>query len=268
MPPAAPRRQPAALLALAATLLAAPATAQVCAGSPVPVGADGRVLGHLPYGDAPAEALAPVPAALAVNPPCLLRREVLPDLERLLAAANGDPQVAGQLRALSCQRPLSYQQSVFCRPGRDLAVGARAISVAPPGHSEHATGYALDFAVRPANGCPDAEACMAATPAFKWLVANAPRYGFEMSFPISNRQNVKWEPWHWRWVGVSPDAPGAARARFIFARARRDFPANPAVAPEVIVIARVETPPVWLGNVPAPLCNAKGKCKPPRRPRK
>ena len=72
---------------------------------------------------------------------------------------------------------------------------------------------------------------MAAKPAFKWLAANAPRFGFEMSFPISNRQNVKWEPWHWRWVGTAATLPGAARARFLFRRARADFPANPVIDP-------------------------------------
>lgn len=251
------------MFALAVLMLASPVQAQICAGSSVGAETDGRVFGHLPYGDAPRDALVPVPSDLTVSP-CQLRPEVVADLQRLLAAANGDAAVAGQLRALSCQRPLSYQQSVFCRPGINLAVAGRAISVAPPGHSEHATGYALDFAVRPANGCPDAEACMAATPAFKWLAANAPKYGFEMSFPAGNTQNVKWEPWHWRWVGASAKAPGAARARFLFARARRDFPANPAVAPDLVVIASVPTPPVWLGNVPAPMCNTKGKCKVPK----
>jgi D-alanyl-D-alanine carboxypeptidase len=162
----------------------------------------------------------------------MLRRDAIPDLERLLAAAQGDPAVMGQLRALSCHRSIIRQASVFCREHPDAGGdpdATRAISVAPPGHSEHSTGYALDFAVRPANGCPDAEACMAATPAARWLVANAPRFGFEMSFPGGNKQNVKWEPWHWRWVGTSATAPGAARARFIFAKARAQFPANPGV---------------------------------------
>jgi len=239
-------------IALLLLLAAAPAQAQVCAGAAASMASDGRVYGHLPYGDAPPQELATAPPGFALGA-CQLRRDLLPDLERLLAAAQGDPAVAGRLRALSCHRSIIRQAEVFCREHPDAAgtVGGdagRAISVAPPGHSEHSTGYALDFAIRPANGCPDAEACMAATPAARWLVANAPRFGFEMSFPGGNRQNVKWEPWHWRWVGTHADAPGAARARFVFARARGQFPADPAVD-TAVTIAPV-TPVVFLRFAP------------------
>lgn len=233
-------------------VLATPANAQVCAGAAASIAQDGRVYGHLPYGDAPLDDLVRAPPGFALNT-CLVRRDMIPDLEHLLAAAQGDAAVIGQLRALSCHRSIIRQAGVFCREQPDAIDNAdenRAISVAPPGHSEHSTGYAIDFAVRPANGCPDAEACMAATPAARWLVANAPRFGFEMSFPGGNRQRVKWEPWHWRWVGISRAAPGAARARFIFAQARDRFPADPAVDPTVSIagvlpVTFVATP-VWV----------------------
>ncbi len=39
------------------------------------------------------------------------------------------------------------------------------------------------------------------TRAFKWLVANAARFSFELSFPQDNSQGVSYEPWHWRYVG-------------------------------------------------------------------
>lgn len=244
-------------------LVSFPASAQVCTNGNIPTGADGRTLGHLPYGDTAETDLVPVPAGLAVGA-CRLRPEMLPDLERLLAAAAHDPAVGGRILALSCHRSLAYQQSVFCRE-RQTDASDRAMSVAPPGHSEHATGFALDFAFRPrVNGCPDAEACIAATPAFRWLVANAPRYGFEMSFPAGNRQRVKWEPWHWRWVGASEATPGAMRARALFGRARREFPASPAVAPAPVTITAVPQPPVWLPSVPVADCRS-GRCRAPRR---
>lgn len=237
-----PRWRAAAAMWLATT---GAAVAQDCVGGGAPVAADGRVLGHLPYGDVPAELLTDAPEGFAVRGRCRIRREVLPDLQRLLAAAAGDPATGGQLRGLSCHRSLIRQSGVFCREaGSDGA--DRAISVAPPGHSEHTTGYAIDFAIRPNPNCPDAEACMAILPAARWLRANAPRYGFEMSFPPGNRQGVKWEPWHWRWVGARLDTPGAGEARARFEAARTRFPADPEVVtpPPVVATARVAPPPV------------------------
>lgn len=230
-------RSPIILALLAGT----PAFAQAPAG-------DGRVLGHFGYGDIPAEELAAAPDGFALAQPCRIRREVLPDLARLLDAARADPATGGSLRGLSCHRSIARQTGVFARGGEGESAD-RAISVAPPGHSEHTTGYAIDFAVRPSPNCPDAEACMAATAPARWLVANAARFGFEQSFPAGNKQGVKWEPWHWRWVGVLPAAPGAARARFVFAAARARFPANPAIAEPVVV--RVEgQPPVPVTAAP------------------
>ena len=212
-------------LLLALMLLPTPALA--CEAT-APVAADGRVLGHLPYGEVAPGTLAPAPAGFAVRGGCRLRPEVLADLARLLDAAQADPAAQGSLRGASCHRTLAWQQGVFCAEAHDDPA-FRAISVAPPGHSEHATGYALDFAIRPANGCPDVSGCIVALPLYRWLVANAPRFGFEQSFPGGNRQGVKWEPWHWRWVGTDANAPGAALARARFARARRDYPAQPMV---------------------------------------
>ena len=232
---------------------AIPAQAQSCGGSLPPPGPDGRAAGHFPYADAPPGELVLAPVGFALGKPCHVRREMLADLERLLAAAKGDPAVMGQLRGLSCHRAAMRQDHVFCRE-RDGSAAERALSVAPPGHSEHATGYAIDFAVRPSPNCPDAEACMAATPAARWLFANGPRFGFEMSFPAGNTQRVKWEPWHWRWVGTSPTAPGAAQARFIFAKARAQFPAKPGVRdPLKVVVASPPPVPVAPAPLSAPL---------------
>jgi D-alanyl-D-alanine carboxypeptidase len=210
-------------LLLITAMLAVPATAQ----APAP---DGRVMGHFGYGDITPDQLVDAPPGFALNS-CRIRRDMLPDLQRLIDAARADPAVAGTIRGLSCHRSIARQTGVFARG--DAA--NRAISAAPPGHSEHTTGYAIDFAVRPANGCPDAEACIAGTAAARWLARNATRFGFEQSFPAGNAQGVKWEPWHWRWVGTSATAPGAARARFVFAAARARFPARPGI---------VDTPPV------------------------
>ena len=67
--------------------------------------------------------------------------------------------------------------------------------------SAHRTGLALDLYVGQAPGFgPDSSAdanraFMSRTPAYRWLVANADRFGF-VPYPF--------EPWHWEWTGAAP----------------------------------------------------------------
>jgi LAS superfamily LD-carboxypeptidase LdcB len=76
--------------------------------------------------------------------------------------------------------------------------------LAPPGFSEHHTGWALDIGDEKQPQADD-NPLFEKTNAFRWLSKNAGRYGFEMSFPPSNWQGVSYEPWHWRFVGT-PEA--------------------------------------------------------------
>src|SRR3546814_991936 len=50
--------------------------------------ADARLYGHLPYPDADPAMLVAAPEGFDLRQPCLLRREVLPDLTALIAAAH------------------------------------------------------------------------------------------------------------------------------------------------------------------------------------
>ena len=75
---------------------------------------------------------------------------------------------------------------------------------APPGYSEHHTGYAIDLA----DGSypkKDVTYEFENTNAYRWLTLHAKDFGFEMSFTANNSQGVSYEPWHWRFVG-SPDS--------------------------------------------------------------
>ena len=223
------------LLGLLATALATPAwPAPEPAIGPAPSSsgtADGRYSGHISYPETPRDYLVAVTGAAAPGKSCEVHRDAAPSLYRLMIAA----QAAGisGLRAISCFRSIRHQASLFCGAGqfgacRDPADRAR--SVAPGGYSEHATGYAVDFAAPGPAGCNDLDPCMSGTPGGLWLMRNAPRFGFELSFPPGNKQGVTWEPWHWRWVGVSPSEPGARAARALFAAARARYPAQPGIA--------------------------------------
>ena len=229
----------------------------LCPGQLVYPGLDGRLLGHIPYAVAPASELVSAPPGFAVGGPCKGQRDVLPDLARLLAAAAATPGVGPRLHGVSCYRSTAHQRSVFCsqigprRPCRNAEERAR--SVAPPGYSEHSTGYAIDFGVRPLAGCREVDPCIAATPAGQWLIAHANEFGFELSFPAGNAQGVTWEPWHWRWVGATVGTPGAVKARMTFTRARTNFPAIPGINDPsdywLIQPGRVVPPP---GTPPTP----------------
>ena len=73
--------------------------------------------------------------------------------------------------------------------------------VAPPGGSEHQTGYAADIT---ASDYTSADTGFADTKAHAWLVRYAPDYGFIERYPEKRQAatGVIYEPWHWRYVGV------------------------------------------------------------------
>jgi hypothetical protein len=71
--------------------------------------------------------------------------------------------------------------------------------VAPPGGSTHHTGRAIDLALGTRNSSDNIRALRATLP-YRWLVCNAPRFGF---FPYAV------EPWHWEF---NPDAAAMTAA--------------------------------------------------------
>jgi len=99
-------------------------------------------------------------------------------------------------------RTISEQQELFFEISkqRNQTPSQRAKVSAPPGHSEHHTGYALDIG-DDALPSTNLSTSFEKTAAFQWLQNNAAKYGFEMSFPPNNPQGVMYEPWHWRFVG-------------------------------------------------------------------
>ena len=103
-------------------------------------------------------------------------------------------------------RSIALQKQLFfdVMAERNQNSRARARVSAPPGFSEHSTGYAVDLGdgnVPAANLAPSFDQ----TAAYRWLAANAARFHFQLSFPRGNAQGVSYEPWHWRYEG-STDA--------------------------------------------------------------
>jgi D-alanyl-D-alanine carboxypeptidase len=93
--------------------------------------------------------------------------------------------------------------------------------LAPPGFSEHQTGWVLAIGDE-ADPEADDNPLFERTKAFKWLKENAEKFDFELSFPAGNWQRVSYEPWHWRFVGT-PEArqafqPSRPRSVWVWGR--------------------------------------------------
>jgi zinc D-Ala-D-Ala carboxypeptidase len=178
----------------------------------IAIAGNGTLLGHLPYANARPTDLTSPPAGFGSGNCTQMQGDAKVALEGMIEGARAtDPAIADAMVGLSCFRSSTYQKEVFCRKvGDGFAVRARAS--APPGYSEHATGYAMDIGDRGHPEC-NLNACFAQTPVGQWLAANAGNYGFVLSFPKGNGQGVMYEPWHWRYEGS-----GGAKAVFVNAQ--------------------------------------------------
>ena len=172
-----------------------PPSAEVAAPSEPVTKPNNALLGHLPYNVAPESELTAVNGDESVR----MRPSAATKLEQMLAAARAE---GINLIPLSAFRDTQAQGKLFfeVKEQRSQNATQRAEVSAPPGYSEHHTGYAIDL------GDGDAldthlEVEFAETAAFRWLQQNALKYSFELSFPPNNKQGVSYEPWHWRFVG-------------------------------------------------------------------
>jgi zinc D-Ala-D-Ala carboxypeptidase len=154
-----------------------------------------NLLGHLPYKEASKSELVPITSDGSI----LLQAAAAEKFRQMEADARAQ---GVNLAVISGFRSVEAQNSLFFDVKEQRVQGAskRAEVSAPPGYSEHHTGYAVDLgdANVPATHLnPEFEK----TAAFQWLQQNAAKYSFELSFPKDNPQGISYEPWHWRFVG-------------------------------------------------------------------
>ncbi len=95
-------------------------------------------------------------------------------------------------------RSFAEQKSLKSSYAVTYGAGTANSFSAEQGYSEHQLGTTIDFTTTGLNGNLSG---FDKTPAFEWLVANAHRFGFILSYPKNNTYYV-YEPWHWRYVGV------------------------------------------------------------------
>jgi D-alanyl-D-alanine carboxypeptidase len=153
------------------------------------------LLGHLPFAEAPDNELRSITADGNIQ----LRTAAAEQFRAMVIAAQAD---GVNLVPVSGFRSVAEQKRLFfdVKAQRGQVATERAEVSAPPGYSEHHTGYAVDIGD---GSRPEANLStrFEATAAFQWLQSNAARFSFELSFPQGNPQGVKYEPWHWRFVG-------------------------------------------------------------------
>ncbi len=124
-----------------------------------------------------------------------IHTQVLPFLEGLTQATEAERVT---LKILSAYRSFDTQAAVKSGYRVTYGSGANKFS-ADQGYSEHQLGTAIDFTT-PETG--EEFLKFEKTPAYQWLLDNAYKYGFILSYPKDNNY-YQFEPWHWRFVGVA-----------------------------------------------------------------
>lgn len=121
--------------------------------------------------------------------------ESWPFLKNLLDAAKAN---GITLYVKSAYRSFAEQQALKSLYTVVYGAGTANSFSADQGYSEHQIGTTLDFITTGLGGQLDG---FDDTQAYQWLLANAYRFGFELSYPKNNGYYV-YEPWHWRFVGT------------------------------------------------------------------
>jgi len=114
-------------------------------------------------------------------------------LEDLLRDARRDDI---DLKVVSAYRSFDEQSTLKGQFTQVYGSGANAFS-ADQGYSEHQLGTTVDITVASVGGT---FASFADTEAYVWLLDNAYKHGFILSYPEGNDFYI-FEPWHWRFVG-------------------------------------------------------------------
>ena len=155
-----------------------------------PKNLDQSILGHLPYEEISQDKLVVIEPNIQVHI----------DMSESLLQMRKDAMKDGiYLAFLSGYRSINLQKDIFysLKSIRNQNAAERARVSAPPGYSEHSTGFAIDIGDADKRET-DFEVEFENTNAFRWLKKNAAKYHFKLSFNQNNK-NVDYEPWHWRY---------------------------------------------------------------------
>lgn len=140
--------------------------------------------------------LLPIPSQYVYEPDKekLISGDTLPFLQTLLDDASRE---GVDLRVISAYR--SFGTQGILKSAYTVTYGGKTANKfsADQGYSEHQLGTTVDFTTS-ALGAQFTS--LQKVKAYQWLVDNAYRYGFVLSYPTTNTYYT-FEPWHWRFVG-------------------------------------------------------------------
>jgi D-alanyl-D-alanine carboxypeptidase len=123
-----------------------------------------------------------------------IHSEVLPNLENLIEEGRED---GVNILVQSAYR--SFVTQSVLKSAYTVSYGTTVANrfSADQGYSEHQLGTTVDLT----SGGTGALEGFNKTPEYAWLLENAHKYGFILSYPAGNKY-YKFEPWHWRFVGI------------------------------------------------------------------
>lgn len=125
----------------------------------------------------------------------LIHTSVLPYLKKMMDAEDQDGQ---SLRIISAYRSFDSQANIKSNYSVIYGAGKASQFSADQGYSEHQLGTTVDFTTKQLSVNFDV---FSETKGYQWLLSNAYKYGFVLSYPLNNKYYM-FEPWHWRFVGV------------------------------------------------------------------
>ena len=135
-----------------------------------------------------------------IIPPQFVPPIVYSDYNKMMAAMEKD--LKKRLYIESAYRSSAYQLHLFVSylQNHNYSVRETAHWNAFPGYSEHGNPkrQAIDFInAEGINGEKNPEE-FAALPEYDWLLKNADKFNFVLSYPKKDASGIGYEPWHWR----------------------------------------------------------------------
>jgi LAS superfamily LD-carboxypeptidase LdcB len=142
-------------------------------------------------------------------PPQFLTPQVYQVYQFMIRAMDQD--IGKRLFVESGYRSSAHQLYLFIYylKNHDYSIRETVKWVALPGYSEHGDPehLAIDFINADGINGEENVSEFESLPEYRWLLQNAGRFGFVLSYPKNSGVGITFEPWHWRYEGTPQPHP-------------------------------------------------------------